>query len=140
MRLRVADQQEARVVGNMRPLVQIEGDRLGALDAGHQRAQALGERGQRAERPVDVEPELVRLGDVGDGVEIVHGAGVDRARGADDQERQVPLAAVLGDRGFEPIEAHGARARRPAPAADWREPMPESSSAWAMQPWAWAEV
>jgi hypothetical protein len=87
--------------------VQIEGNRVCALDAGHQRAQRPGEGRQRAEGTVDVKPNLVRLGHVGDHVEVVEGAGVDGARASNDQERQTPLPAVLGNGGIEPIKAHG---------------------------------
>ena len=61
----IADEKEACVIGNMRPLVQVEGDRLRALDACEKRAQSIGESGERAECAIDVEPQLLSFTDVG---------------------------------------------------------------------------
>ena len=51
--------------------------------------------------PVDVEPHPLVATDLGDGGQVVDGAGAHRARRADHQERPAPRRAILGHRGPE---------------------------------------
>ena len=62
MHRRVAHEQEAGVIGDMRPFVEIEGDRIGALDSGQAGSQRLAERRERAEGPVDMKPQAIGRG------------------------------------------------------------------------------
>ena len=108
MQRRIAHQQEAGVVGDVGPLVEVEGDRLGALEAPGQRLQRGRQRGQRPEGAVDVQPQSLGGGDVGERVEIVEGAEIDRAGGADDQERGQAGGAVAVDRALQDVQPHRA--------------------------------
>ena len=97
MRLGVAYEQEARVVGHVRPFVKVEGDGGGAFDAAHQRFQARRQRAQRAKRAVDVKPQAFGLTKIGQSREIVHGAGIHAAGSSYDEERLQSGVAVGGD-------------------------------------------
>src|SRR5581483_1115614 len=61
---------------------------------------------ERAERAVDVQPEVVALADVGDLVERVARAGVDRSRLRDDDRGLDAGGAVALDRLDERLDAH----------------------------------
>ncbi len=95
---RVAHQHEAGVVGRLAPFVEIEGDRVGPLDARQQGLQLGRQGGQGAEGPVHVQPQPLAGGDVGQGAQIVDRADVDRAGRADDQEGVEARGAVRGHR------------------------------------------
>ena len=93
-----ADQHAAGVVLDVEPFVEVEGERIGTLDAGEQRPVRGAQDRERAERAVDVQPEALLARDVGERGEIVDRAGVDRAGGADDAERPQAEPPVGGDR------------------------------------------
>ena len=76
MRGGIAYQKETRVVGHVRPLVQVEGDRLRPLHAAQKGTQARRESGQCTEGTVDVEPQFLGRGDIGNAVEIVDRTGL----------------------------------------------------------------
>ena len=78
----LADEHGADLVGLEEPLVRVEHERVGALDAGEE--VRLREAGGRAVGAVDVEPQALAVGEVGEVVERVDGAGARRAGGADD--------------------------------------------------------
>ena len=100
----VARHQAAGAVGQEEPLVRIERHGVGALDAGHGGATALGEQEEAAVGRVDVQPEPLGGGEVGEGAQVVDRAGVHRARGADHQERREAGGAIGGDRGPQRFE------------------------------------
>ena len=70
----VPHEEKARVVRDLAPLVEVEGERVGELEACEQRRVLRREDGEAAERAVDVEPEVLFLRDGGDGREIVDGS------------------------------------------------------------------
>ena len=85
----VAHEDEPDVDRRLHPLVEVEGERVGPLDArARRRRPAEGE--EAADRAVDVEPQALPLAEVGDRVEVVERAGVDRAGAGDDGERLEP--------------------------------------------------
>ena len=90
---RIAVDQRARVERGEQPLVRIDDERVGVLDAGEQPAH--GRRGETgsAVRAVDVQPPAVLLRDGRDARDVVDDAEVRRARGGDDGEHAV---AALG--------------------------------------------
>ena len=65
------------------PLVRVERDRVGALDAGEPAAAPLGQKKESAVGAVRVKPELLLAGDVREGLEVVDRARVGRAGIAD---------------------------------------------------------
>ena len=75
MDLAPADQDAARVVLDVQPLVKVEGERIRPLDAGELRPQLRIEGRQRAEGAVDVQPQVLCGGEVGERGEIVDRAG-----------------------------------------------------------------
>ncbi len=69
-------------------------------------AAVLGEQEEPAVRRVHMKPAPLALGDRGDGIERVHGAGVGGARGGDDEPRPEPARAIRGDRLLQRVGAH----------------------------------
>ena len=61
-----ADQHAAGVILDVEPFVEVEGERIGALDAGEQRSVLRAQDRKRAEGAVDVEPEAFLARDVGE--------------------------------------------------------------------------
>ena len=104
MQRTVAHQDEAGVIGHLPPFVEIKRDRVRLLDAGEPRRDVRRHDGERADGAVDMEPELFLAGDGGERRQIVDGAGIDRARRADDEEGRKPCVAVLRDRCFERVD------------------------------------
>ena len=96
----VPHDQTAAAVGQEHPLVGVEGDGVGSLDALESLVAALGELEEAAVGGVDVEPEVVLLGEVGQVVQGVDGAGVGGAGAGDDEER----GRVALDGGLEGID------------------------------------
>ncbi len=82
----------------MQPFVKIEGDRVGALDAAQLRPQALREIRGCAERAVDVKPQTFALREIGQLVERIDCADVDRARISHDEKRAQSRGAIARDR------------------------------------------
>ena len=72
----------------MRPFVEIEGDRIGALHPLDERCEPRAQRGERTEGAIDMEPEMLAGRDIGDRGKIVDRPGVHRSGRADDEERQ----------------------------------------------------
>ncbi|XXZ22319.1 hypothetical protein WME92_01400 [Sorangium sp. So ce307] len=107
-RLAIAHREAARPVRQEEALVRVQRHRVGALDPPHRRAPPLGEREEAAVRRVDVQPEALGLGEVGEGGQIVHGAGARRARRGDEQE---------GREAARPVARHRLR-RRVGPHAE----------------------
>ena len=97
MPLAVAHQQEAGVVRHLPPFVEIERDGIRALDAGKPRRELGRQNAERAEGAVDVKPEPLLAAQSRKRREIVDRADVDRAGGADDEERLEPGLAVARD-------------------------------------------
>ena len=97
MQAAVAHQDKAGVVLHVRPFVEIEGDRIGALDAGQARRQVRRQHRHRAESAVDMKEKTFALGDIGQRIQIVDGAHVDRAGIAYQGERLQTGGAVGGD-------------------------------------------
>ena len=77
--LPVAHQEIARVIGHLAPFVEIEGDGIRPLDAAEQRRQIRRHQGQRAIGRIDVEPDPLALGEIGNSGEIVHRTDIHRA-------------------------------------------------------------
>ena len=83
---RIAHHDAAGIVGNLRPFVEIEGNRVGALDAGEQRPQRRRKHRQRAERRINMKPQTVTTAAVGDRGQIVCRAHIDTSRRAHRRE------------------------------------------------------
>ena len=69
------DEQASDLVGLEEPLVRVDADRVGALDAAQPPGSRLGDRREAAVRRVDVQPDALRGAVVGDRVQRVDGAG-----------------------------------------------------------------
>ena len=108
--LRVAVHEGARVERGEQPLVRIDDEAVGALDAGEQMAHARGGEAGAAIGAVDVEPRAEPLRRVGGGSEVVDDAGVRRPRRGDDGEHSP--AILVGE-----VLDGGVEGRRREPAA-----------------------
>ena len=106
VRLLVAHEGEPDVDRRLHPLVEVEREGVGALEPAHG-IRVRAEREEAADGPVDVQPQPFGLGEVGDGLEVVDGAGVDGARRRDDGERLDAGGPVGGDGGGEGVDVHG---------------------------------
>ncbi len=95
----VADQQAADVVRLEEPLVRVERDRIGAIEVGHARGVAGRQSGGTSVRGVDVEPQVLGRGHVGQLADDVDRAGVGRPGHAGDRERDEARRPVGGDGG-----------------------------------------
>ncbi len=102
----VAHEHAARVIVHMQPFVEIEGERIGTRDGG-EAAGKLGHQGaKRTEGAVDMEPEVLGGGDVGKLRERISGAGIHRARRADEDEGLQARRAVRRNRGAQGGSVH----------------------------------
>src|SRR5690606_7419330 len=88
---------DAGAVGHEQALVRVEGDGVGVLDAGECGAAAFGELEAAAVGGVDVVPEVLVAGEVGQGRQRVDGAGAGGAGGAGQEEGAQAGGAVGGD-------------------------------------------
>lgn len=95
----VADQERGAGEGHGAPFVEVEGERIGFLDAVEQRGEIGVKAGKRAEGAVDVKPDPLLGGNGGEFVERVDCASVHRASGSDDAEGRVALLPPGGDFG-----------------------------------------
>ena len=81
----LAVDQGGAVEGSEEPLVRVDDERVGPLEAGELVSDGWGEqRGGPAVRAVDVEPQGVLGGHVGHACQVVDDAGVGRPRGGHD--------------------------------------------------------
>ena len=99
--LAIAHQETARSIREEQALVGIERHRVGAIDPGERGAAAIGEREEAAVGRVDVEPEPLARGDVGEGRQIVDRAGAGGARARHEQERREARGAIAKDGGLD---------------------------------------
>ena len=142
MQLAVAHQDAAGVVGHLAPFVEIEGDRVGALDA---RASSGASRGRQhasaPNAPSTWNQSSSRGAERGERGEIVDRADIDGAGGADDQERlSAPGRAVGGDGARRARDRSIAKSLFVGMRRSAALPMPAMSIACATQPWAAAEA
>ncbi len=93
----VADHDAAPGDGRVEPLVRIEADRIGPLDAVEKRAEGRDQRRRSTVGPVDVEPHPILPADVGDVAERIDGPGPDRPGGADGGDGPPPRLDVGRD-------------------------------------------
>ena len=77
--------------------MRVDGDRIGALEVRHAVAVALRQPGAAAVGRVDVEPQVLGAGDVGELADRVDRSRVGRARDGGDRERRQAGRAVPGD-------------------------------------------
>ncbi len=103
--LAVAHQERAGAVGQEEPLVGIEDQRVGELEAGEGFPAAFGQAEEGPVGAVHVQPEPLLPGEAGELGQGVDGAGVDRAGVAHHQEGGEAAAAVLGHRLGQGVEA-----------------------------------
>ncbi len=139
MQRAVAHQDEAGVVGHLPPFVEIERDRIGLLDAGKPRRDIRRHDGKRADGAIDVEPYFFAPRDRSQRGEIVDGAGVDRARGTDHEERRQARDAILHDRQIERVDVDLIDPLV-GMTCSASMPRPDRSIACAMQPCAAADA
>jgi hypothetical protein len=85
--LRVAHENDADLVRQVEPLVEVEGERVSALHAGHQGSQFGRQAGQDSERAVDVEPHALTGREVSECRHVVDSPGVHGAGIADEADR-----------------------------------------------------
>src|ERR1700736_5967085 len=97
MQMAVPDEDEPRVVGHLTPFMEIESDRIRALNSGETRSNIRGKHGECAVSAIDMEPYLFLTGDTGDGSQIIDRAGVDRAGSCGYEEGGQAGAFILGD-------------------------------------------
>ena len=90
MRRFVADQHAPGLIGDVQPLVEVERQRVRPLDACQPRRQRRHQHRQPAKGRVDVEPQALRLAQLGQRLQVVDGTGVDGAGRAHDAERLQP--------------------------------------------------
>ena len=102
----VSNENEARIVWNLAPLVEVEGNRIGALDTLQSRRNLGSKHGESAIGTIHVEPELPAAGDTGDGRKIIDCADVDGTGCSDDQERKQTLPAIGYDRALQHADVH----------------------------------
>ena len=76
MRLTVAHEGQAAVVGDVQPLVSVGGPRVGAFQAFDEVPVARRGRRPEAERAVDVKPRVVLARETGDLAERIERAGI----------------------------------------------------------------
>jgi len=101
MRGLVAHEHAAGLELHVQPLVEVQADRVGTRQARQAGAQVRREDRQRADSAVHVEPQPFARSNVGQHVEGVQRAAVDRARVADETDGLHPRSAVRGQRGFQ---------------------------------------
>ena len=118
---RIAVHERGAVVRGEQPLVRVDAEAVGALEAEAQRFGRGRAQRRAAVGRVDVQPEVELGADVGDGVELVDGTDVGRAEVADDGEH--PVGTVLGDRGPQRRRRSSGHDRRAARRAR-RHPSP----------------
>ena len=102
----VAQEHAARRLRRVHPLVRVDGDRVGVLRAGEQRAQRVGEHDRAAVRGVDVEPRAVLARERRELRERVDRARRRRARRGRDGEREHAGGDVARERLRERVGAH----------------------------------
>ncbi len=105
-RARVAAQEQAGPHRHREPLVGVEGQRVGLLEAGQQAAQLGHQRRGAAPGGVHVQPQLLaprQRPELGQGVD---GPGAGGARGGHDQEGQQALRAVVPQLVQERVQVH----------------------------------
>lgn len=98
-----AGELDGAVVGDVEPLVQVDADGVGGVEARGEVGVVRGERGEGAEGGVGVQPEVVARAEGGDGGEVVEVDGVDGARVGDDHRR----AGGVGQRPVEGCRVDG---------------------------------
>ena len=91
-------EQPTDVVGLEEPLVGIDRERVGSLEGGQLVRLPRGQPGGCAVRRVDMEPQALALGEVGERGDIVDRSRVRGAGDGADGERCEPGRAILGDR------------------------------------------
>ena len=101
----VTHQGEPDVDRRLHPLVQVEREGVGAREAAHGiRGAAEGQ--EAADGAVDVQPHTLGVAQVGDRLDVVDRAGVDRADGGHHGERLDPGGAVGRHGGGEGVDIH----------------------------------
>src|SRR5215210_6229971 len=80
VRIRVRAEDEARVVGNVQPLVGVRGPGVGLLYPFHQMPQRRAGGSPHPERPVHMDPSVGIVGNSADVTEGVYSTGVYVAR------------------------------------------------------------
>jgi hypothetical protein len=99
--LALAHQQAPGAVGEEHPLVRIEGERVGPLDAVQARLPFLAQHERAPVGGVDVQPQLARGAQIGERPQRIDGAGVGGAGRGDHQERRLAARPILVDGGGE---------------------------------------
>ena len=95
---RISDEHAAAIVRNRHPVMKIEGQRIRATDPGGLAIpRSPGNLSPGAKCAVHMKPQLFGRGDVGEGIEVVEGSGVDRASRTHDGEWLQAGAPVSGD-------------------------------------------
>src|SRR5687767_6113802 len=102
----ILHQETARSVGEEHPLVWIEGDRVGPLDTTQPTSSPFGQLEEAAVCAVDVEPDLLAFGDLGDAFQRIDGPGVDRPGARHHHEWAEAARSVLVDRALQGFEVH----------------------------------
>ncbi len=90
MRIRIPDQGAAYLEGRMQPFVRVECDGIGPRDTAHQRLAFGRYRQQCANAAIHVQPQALLCAEVGNRLQIVDRAGIDRAGGCDHAGRLEP--------------------------------------------------
>jgi hypothetical protein len=112
VQLAVAYQDVSGIVGNLPPLMEIECQRIGALDTAEPRGQFRCELRQSSIGSVDVKPKLVPPAQLGDARKVVDGSDIHGARRSNHEEWSPAGLPILVNRSFERIHVHSLAAVR----------------------------
>src|ERR1700686_5176062 len=82
----VSNQDKTRVVRNLPPLVEIEGDRVCTFDSSEARRNSRCEHRESAISAVHMKPKPLSLRNIGNIGKIIDGAGIHRTRRPGDKE------------------------------------------------------
>ena len=103
----VPHQQRRALLGDAHHLVEVPDERVRPIDSGHPVPLVLGEQGGAAVAAIDVEPQVVFLADIRDGVEVVEGRRHGRPCRGDHRQGGGPVLVRLFDGRRQFVGDHG---------------------------------
>ena len=138
----ILHQEASHLVGLEEPLVGVHPDRVGPFDPAQQLPAPLGDHCESAVRGVDMEPDVLRLAVVGQGLQGIDGPGAGRSgvcAHRDGMESRCPVLRYRPRQGLhvqttpapaepesEPGSAHGWGWSSPDAARGWSKPSPDA--------------
>src|SRR6202041_3881281 len=98
MQFAVAHQNESGIVRYLRPLVKVKGQRISPLDTFEPGSQLRNQHGQGPKCAVDMKPELLTRGNLGDSGKVVDSARVHRTSAAHHEKGLQSCCSIGGNR------------------------------------------